>query len=110
MARYLDSLKTLWKKESRPEGFIGRVTEDVPWSNLPPKDSPGFSKCNAQDCWGFLTKKKDYEGGVAVNFTHSTLAAQSLPVRIPDTDPHTAYQAMLWQHPTYKIEEDGHGC
>ena len=22
-------------------------------------------------------------------------------------DLHTTYQAMLWQHPTYKIEEDG---
>ena len=32
----------------------------------------------------------------------------------PDSDPRcghgTARQAMLWQHPTYKVEEDGQGC
>ena len=25
---------------------------------------------------------------------------------IPGTDLHTAHQAMLWQHPTYKVDED----
>ena len=37
--------------------------------------------------------------GVVVKFAHSTSAAQSLLV-----------QAMLWQHPTYKAEEEWHGC
>ena len=27
----------------------------------------------------------------------------------PAHGPHTAHQAMLWQHPTYEIEEDWHG-
>ena len=28
-------------------------------------------------------------------------------VQILGTDLHTPYQAMLWQHPAYKIEQDG---
>ena len=43
-----------------------------------------------------------------VGFLHSTLAAQGLQVQIPSADLHIAHQAMLWQHPTYKIEEDWH--
>ena len=44
--------------------------------------------------------------GVAVEFTCSTLAAWDAQVQIPGTDLHTIQQAMLWQHLTYKIEED----
>ena len=48
--------------------------------------------------------------GIAVKFAHSASAAQSSWVRIPGADPLTVYQAMLWRHPTYKIEEDWHRC
>ena len=41
-----------------------------------------------------------------VKFMCSTLAAWGLPVWILGVDLHTTHQAMLWWHPTYKIEED----
>ena len=41
-----------------------------------------------------------------VKFVRSASTAQGSPVWIPGTDLHTAYQAMLWWHPTYKVEED----
>ena len=41
--------------------------------------------------------------GVVVKFMHSALVAQGLGVQIPGEDLHTAHQAMLWQHLTYKI-------
>ena len=40
-----------------------------------------------------------------VKFTHSTSVAWGLWVQIPGADLHTPHQAMLWRHPTYKIEE-----
>ena len=50
-------------------------------------------------CWG-------WPGGVVVKFVCSALAAQGSRVQIPGVDLHTTHQAMLWQHPTYKREED----
>ena len=44
--------------------------------------------------------------GVVVKFTCFALAALVSWPWIPDEDPHTAHQTMLWWHPTYKIEED----
>ena len=41
-------------------------------------------------------------GGIVLRFTHSTSAAQGSQVQIPGADLHTAHQAMLWRHPTYK--------
>ena len=49
-------------------------------------------------------------GGTVVKFVHSALVARGSQVRIPGTDVHTTHQAMLWQCPIYKIEEDGHRC
>ena len=46
--------------------------------------------------------------GIVVKFTRSTSVAQDLQVRILGTDLHTTHQAMLWWHPTYKIEENCH--
>ena len=48
-----------------------------------------------------------WPGGVVVKFVYPALAAAwGLQVWIPGTDIHTAHQAMLWWHLTYKIEED----
>ena len=41
-----------------------------------------------------------------VKFAHFTLVAQGSWVWISGADLHTAHQAVLWQHPAYKIEED----
>ena len=49
-------------------------------------------------------------GGVEVKFACSTSAAWGSWVQILGADLHTAYQAMLWQCPTSKIEEDWHKC
>ena len=49
-------------------------------------------------------------GGVVVKFVLSALAACSLRVQILGPDLHIAHQAMLWQDPIYKIEEDWHKC
>ena len=51
-----------------------------------------------------------WPGGRAVKFTRSTSAAWGLLVRILGADLCTTYQAMLRQHPTYKVEEGGHRC
>ena len=49
-------------------------------------------------------------GGVVVKFACSTSVAWASEVWILGTDLHTARQAMLWQHPTYSIEEDWPRC
>ena len=62
----------------------------------------------------YLKNSGDQLGGVVVKFACSASSARGLPVWIPGVDPRcgpsTAHQAMLWQHPTYKIEENWHGC
>ena len=59
-----------------------------------------------------VEKKIDrgWPGGAAVKYTHSTLAAQDLPVRIPGVDVALLGKPCCGTHPTYKVEEDGHGC
>ena len=44
--------------------------------------------------------------GRVVKFMRSTLAAQGLLVQILGMDLHMAHQAMLWQHPTQKSQND----
>ena len=51
-----------------------------------------------------------WPGGAAVKFTHSALAAQGSPVRIPDVDTAPLGKPCCGRRPTYKLEEDGHGC
>ena len=59
---------------------------------------------------GQVAKTKNPVGGwpngIVVKFAHSASAAWGSPVQIPDADIHTLHQATLWQHPTYKIEDD----
>ena len=62
----------------------------------------------------FLSLKNIFRGwpGVTVvKFMPFASAAQGLLVQILGVDLCAAYQALLWQRrPTYKVEEDGHGC
>ena len=44
-----------------------------------------------------------------VKFVRSASAARVSQVQILGADLDTAHQATLWQYPSYKIEEDGHG-
>ena len=48
--------------------------------------------------------------GIGVKFTGSASAMGGLQIQIPGVDLHTAHQAMLWLHPTYKIQKDWHRC
>ena len=43
---------------------------------------------------------------IVVKFGVLCFSGLGLWVWIPSADLHTMHQAMLWQHPTYKIEED----
>ena len=55
-------------------------------------------------------RSRGWPGGAVVKFMYSASVAQGSRVQIPGTDLHTAHQAMLKWRPTYKVEEDGHGC
>ena len=39
---------------------------------------------------------KGWSSGVMVKSTHSASASRGMPVQIPGTDLHTAYQTILW--------------
>ena len=49
-------------------------------------------------------------GCEVVKFVHSALAAWGSRVRILGADLHITHQAVLWQSPTHKMEEDWHRC
>ena len=48
--------------------------------------------------------------GTAVKFTHSASAAQGSLVPILGADMAPLGMPCCDRHPTYKVEEDGHGC
>ena len=49
-------------------------------------------------------------GGAVVKCAHSISAARGLLVRIPGEDMAPFGMPCCGSHPTYKVEEDGHGC
>ena len=51
-----------------------------------------------------------WPGGVAVKFACSILVARGSLVRIPGVDTALLGKPCCDRHPTYKGEEDGHGC
>ena len=51
-----------------------------------------------------------WPGGTAVKFARSTLAARGSLVRIPGADMAPLGMPFCGMRPTYKVEEDGHGC
>ena len=56
------------------------------------------------------TESRGQPGGVVGKFVFPPSVAQIVWVGILSTDLHIAHQAMLWQHPAYKMEEDWHKC
>ena len=54
--------------------------------------------------------KWGWPGGAAVKFIRSALAAQGSVVRIPSADMAPLGTPRCGRCPTYKVEEDGHGC
>ena len=57
-----------------------------------------------------MVREAGWPSDVVVNFVPSVLVARGSQVCIPGVDLHTACQAMLWQCPTYKVEENWHRC
>ena len=51
-----------------------------------------------------------WPGGTAVKFSRSALAARGSPVQIPGADMALLGMPCCGRRPTYKEEEDGHGC
>ena len=49
-------------------------------------------------------------GDAAVKFAHSASAARGSPARILGADMAPFVKPCYGRHPTYKVEEDGHGC
>ena len=53
---------------------------------------------------------KGWPGGAVVKFTHSALAARGSLVWILGADAAPLGTPYRGRCPTYKVEEDGHGC
>ena len=58
----------------------------------------------------YIEKSRGRLGSAAVKFTHSALAARGLSIWIPGADMALLGKPCCGRHPTYKVEEDGHGC
>ena len=56
-----------------------------------------------KECWG-------RPGGAVVKFARSASAARGSLVRIPGADTAPLGKPCCGRRPTYKVEEDGHGC
>ena len=54
--------------------------------------------------------KQGQHGGAAVKFARSASAARGLLVQIPGADMALLGKPCCGRHPTYKVDEDGHGC
>ena len=48
--------------------------------------------------------------GAAVKYTRSTLVARGSLIQIPGADMVLLGKPCCGRRPTYKVEEDGHGC
>ena len=53
---------------------------------------------------------RGWPGGAAGKCIHSALAARGSPVQILDADMALLGKPCCGRHPTYKVEEDRHGC
>ena len=57
-----------------------------------------------------MNKNWGWPSDAVVKFACSTSVAQGLPVQIPGADMAPLGKPCYGRCPTYKVEEDGHGC
>ena len=57
-----------------------------------------------------ILKVWGWPGSAAVKFARSAFAARGSPVRILGADMAPLGKSCCGRRPTYKVEEDGHGC
>ena len=70
------------------------------------------SKCkgNDENRKSTLKNHQGQPGGTVVKSAHSASAAQGSPVWMLGADMAPLGKLCCGRHPTYKVEEDGHGC
>ena len=69
--------------------------------------------CKFSKRFEIIDSKKQFWGqpaGTAVKFARSALVARGSLVQIPGADMATLGKPRCGRCPTYKVEEDGHGC
>ena len=69
-----------------------------------------FIHCNDSSISNCKSLCRGWPGGGVVKFARSTSAAQGSPVRILGVDMALLGKPFCGGRPTYKVEEDGHGC
>ena len=97
--------------------MIDTLRKEIKWNHIrcqtetrEGRKRGGEEKGNKEKVQEIKNHSRGQPSGVVPKFTHSTLAGWGLWVQILGVDLHTAHQTTLWQHPTYKLEEDGHQC
>ena len=57
-----------------------------------------------------INGKRGRPGSIAVKFARSASVAWGSPVQIPGADVAPLVKPRCGRRPSYKVEEDGHGC
>ena len=121
----LDKIKQKWPQAERVWSFghrseVQRICVSLNYSSLALKVGvildASLSFCPTPEksinsfTSAFKTPIMGRPGGAAVRCSRSASAARGSPVQIPGVDTAPLSTPCCGRFPTYKIEEDGHGC